>query len=103
MRADDMKEAINIGLLDIEGKLSESTSTRLSHGALTAIDVLAAMDDIKRSDWIREACIEKLLRLKRQHQYLSKAFGESTNTSSTLNTKEKSPTAVTAELDLNNS
>lgn len=92
-----MKEAVNIGLLDIEGKLSESTSTRLSHGALTAIDVLSAMDDIKRSDWIREACIEKLLRLKRQHQYLSKAFGSSTNTSETSNTTQKNPSAGTDE------
>lgn len=45
------------------------------------------MDDIKRSEWIRDAVIEKLVRLKRQHDYLSKAFGGATNTTNTTYSK----------------
>ncbi len=83
MRPEDMQEAINLGFLDVHGKKTDSTSVRLTHEALYAIDELSAMDDIKRSEWIREAVIEKLVKLKRQHDCLSRAFGNATNTVNT--------------------
>lgn len=86
-----MQEAIDLGFLDMHGKKTDSTSVRFTHEALHAIDALAAMDDIKRSEWIRDAAIEKLLRLKRQHEYMDKAFGRSTNTANTLDTKKRKP------------
>jgi metal-responsive CopG/Arc/MetJ family transcriptional regulator len=55
------------------------------------------MDDVKRSEWIRDAVIEKLLRLKRQHEYLSQAFGSATYSLNTSGTQNKSPTAGTVE------
>lgn len=87
VRTDEMQEAAELGFLDIDGKRSDSVSTRLPYEALCAIDALAAMDDIKRSEWIRDAVIEKLVRLKRQHDYLSKAFGGATNTTNTTYSK----------------
>ncbi len=90
MRAEDMQEAIEIGFLDVPGKKTDSTSVRLTHEALHAIDELAAMDDIKRSEWIRDAIIEKLVKLKRQHDCLSRAFSPSTHTLNTsYSEKEK--------------
>ena len=82
-----MQEALELGFLDVQGKKTDSTSVRMTHEALQAIDALAAMDDIKRSEWIRDAVIEKLVRLKRQHDYLSKAFGGATNTTNTTYSK----------------
>ena len=82
-----MQEALDLGFLDVHGKKTDSTSVRMTHEALQAIDALAAMDDIKRSEWIRDAVIEKLVRLKRQHDYLSKAFGGATNTTNTTYSK----------------
>ena len=67
---------------------------------MQAIDALAAMDDIKRSEWIRDAAIEKLLKFKKQHEYLSRAFGNTTNTVNTSSTNKESPSARTDELDV---
>ena len=99
MGVDEMQEAMNLGFLDVSGKKTDSTSVRMTHEALQAIDALAAMDDVKRSEWIRDAAIEKLMKFKRQHEYLSKAFSNSTNTVNTSYSNEKSPVAVTTELD----
>lgn len=84
MGVDDMQEALNLGFLDMNGKKTDSTSVRMTHEALQAIDALAAMDDVKRSEWIRDAAIEKLMKFKKQHEYLSKAFGSAMNTVDTL-------------------
>ncbi|WP_180115158.1 ribbon-helix-helix domain-containing protein [Acinetobacter sp. YH12140] len=92
-----MQEALNLGFLDINGKKTDSTSVRMTHEALQAIDALAAMDDVKRSEWIRDAAIEKLMKFKKQHEYLSKAFGNTTNTVNTSCENEKSPVARTTE------
>ena len=67
---------------------------------MQAIDALAAMDDIKRSEWIRDAAIEKLLKFKKQHEYLSRAFGNTTNTANTSPTNKESPSARTDEPDV---
>ena len=57
---------------------------------MQAIDALAAMDDIKRSEWIRDAAMTKLEKFRRQHKYLSKVFSTATNTSNTVHSdKEK--------------
>lgn len=48
---------------------------------------------------MQDAIIEKLIKLKRQHEYLSKELSGSI---STLNTQNKSPVAVTTELDIQN-
>ena len=93
-----MQEALNLGFLDVNGKKTDSTSVRMTHEALQAIDALAAMDDVKRSEWIRDAAIEKLMKFKKQHEYLSKAFGNTTNTVNTLSVNEKSSSAGTDEL-----
>ena len=95
-----MQEAAELGFLDLDGKRSDSVSTRLPYEALCAIDALAAMDDIKRSEWIRDAAIEKLIRFKKQHEYLSRAFGSTTNTVNTSSTNKESPVARTTELDV---
>ena len=97
-----MQEAMVLGFLDGSGKKTDSTSVRMTHEALQAIDALAAMDDVKRSEWIRDAAIEKLMKFKRQHEYLNKAFSCATNTWNTANTQEKSPTAGTDELGVQN-
>lgn len=94
---DEMSEAIDLGFLDAGGKKTDVTSVRMTHEALQAIDALAAMDDIKRSEWMRDAAIEKLMRLKRQHEYLSKAFGGAMYTANTSYSNEKSSTAGTVE------
>ena len=67
---------------------------------MQAIDALAAMDDIKRSEWIRDAAIEKLVKFKKQHEYLSRAFGNATNTANTSSTNKESPSAGTDEPDV---
>ena len=96
-----MQEALNLGFLDMNnGKKTDSTSVRMTHEALQAIDALAAMDDVKRSEWIRDAAIEKLMKFKKQHEYLSKAFGHTTNTANTSSTNKESSSAVTDELDV---
>ena len=69
---------------------------------MQAIDALAAMVDIKRSEWIRDAAIEKLLKFKKLHEYLSRAFGNTTNTVNTSSTNKESPVARTTELDVQN-
>ena len=102
MGVDEMQEALDLGFLDVQGKKTDSTSVRMTHEALQAIDALAAMDDIKRSEWIRDAAIEKLLKFKKQHEYLSRAFGNTTNTVNTSSTNKESPVAVTTELDVQN-
>ena len=102
MGVNDMQEALDLGFLDVHGKKTDSTSVRMTHEALQAIDALAAMDDIKRSEWIRDAAIEKLLKFKKQHEYLSRAFGNTTNTMNTSSTNKESPSAGTNELDCSN-
>lgn len=97
-----MQEALDLGFLDVHGKKTDSTSVRMTHEALQAIDALAAMDDIKRSEWIRDAAIEKLLKFKKQHEYLSKAFGSATYSMNTSGAQNKSPSAGTDELDIHN-
>ena len=69
---------------------------------MQAIDALAEMVDIKRSEWIRDAAIEKLLKFKKQHEYLSRAFGNTTNTMNTSSANKESPVARTTELDVQN-
>ena len=97
-----MQEALEFGFLDTSGKKTDSVSSRFTHEALRAIDALAAMEDIKRSEWIRDAAIEKLLRFKRQHEYPSKVFNVSTNTANTLHTQKESPVVGATELDVQN-
>ena len=77
------------------GKKTDSTSVRMTHEALQAIDALAAMDDIKRSEWIQDAAIEKLIKFKKQHEYLSRAFGNTANTVNTSSTNKESPSGAT--------
>ena len=100
MGVDDMQEALDLGFLDVQGKKTDSTSVRMTHEALQAIDALAAMDDIKRSEWIRDAAIEKLIRFKKQHEYLSRAFGNTTNTVNTSSTNKESPVVGATEPDV---
>ena len=69
---------------------------------MQAIDALAEMVDIKRSEWIRDAAIEKLVKFKKLHEYLSRAFGNATNTANTSSTNKESPVARTTELDIQN-
>ena len=97
MGVDDMQEALELGFIEANGKKTDLASVRLTHEALNAIDKLSAMDDVKRSEWIRDAVIEKLLRLKRQHEYLSQAFGSATYSLNTSGTQNKSPSAGTDE------
>lgn len=94
-----MQEALNLGFIEQTGKQTEVTSVRLTHEALRAVDTLAGMDDKRRSEWLRDVVIEKLMELKRQHEYLSKAFGDSTNTLNTSYTNKTSPVGATTELE----
>ena len=100
MGVDEMQDAINLGFLDVHGKKTDSTSVRMTHEALQAIDALAAMDDMKRSEWIRDAAIEKLMKFKKQHEYLSRAFSNTTNTVNTSSTNKESPVGATTEPDV---
>ena len=100
MGVDEMQEALDLGFLDVHGKKTDSTSVRMTHEALQAIDALAAMVDIKRSEWIRDAAIEKLLKFKKLHEHLSRAFGNTTNTVNTSSTNKESPSARTDEPDV---
>lgn len=102
MGVDELKEAMDLGFLDVHGKKTDSTSVRMTHDALQAIDALAAMDDIKRSEWIRNAAIEKLIKFKEQYEYLSRAFGNTTNTVNTSSTNKESPVVGATELDVQN-
>jgi len=102
MGVDEMQEAINLGFLDVHGKKTDSTSVRMTHEALQAIDALAAMDDMKRSEWIRDAAKEKLMKFKKQHEYLSRPFANTTNTVNTTSTNKESPVGATTELDIHN-
>ena len=71
-------------------KLTDSASFRVTHDELITIDALAAMDDVSRGEWVRNAVMEKILKMKRQHEYLSSVFGAATNTSNTVHSdKEK--------------
>ncbi|WP_171501463.1 hypothetical protein [Acinetobacter wanghuae] len=94
-----MQEALSLGFIEQPGKKTEVTSVRLTHDALHAVDALAGMNDKKRSEWLRDVVIEKLMELKRQHEYLSKAFGDSTNTLNTSYTSKTSPVGATTELE----
>ncbi len=103
MGVNDMQEALDLGFLDVQGKKTDSTSVRMTHEALQAIDALAAMVRHKNArNRIRNAAIEKLLKFKKQHEYLSRAFGNTTNTVNTSSTSKESPSAGTDELDCSN-
>ena len=39
-----MQEALDLGFLDVHGKKTDSTSVRMTHEALQAIDALAAIN-----------------------------------------------------------
>ena len=71
-------------------KLTDNASVRLSHEELSQIDRLAAMDDVCRAEWLRDAAMTKLEKFRRQHQYLSEVFSTATDTANTLySDKEK--------------
>lgn len=71
-------------------KLTDNASVRLSHEELSQIDKLAAMDEVCRAEWLRDAAMTKLEKFRRQHKYLSEVFSTATNTSNTVySDKEK--------------
>lgn len=71
-------------------KLTDNASVRLSHEELSQIDKLAAMDEVCRAEWLRDAAMMKLEKFRRQHKYLSEVFSTATNTSNTVHSdKEK--------------
>mgnify|MGYP003692865443 CR=1 FL=1 len=71
-------------------KLTDNASVRLSHEELRQIDRLAAMDDVCRAEWLRDAAMMKLEKFRRQHKYLSEVFSTATDTANTLySDKEK--------------
>ena len=71
-------------------KLTDNASVRLSHEELRQIDRLAAMDDVCRAEWLRDAAMTKLEKFRRQHKYLSEVFSTATDASNTVHSdKEK--------------
>jgi len=70
-----------------EEKANASISFKCSDEFIATVDGLAAMDDVKRSKWVRDAVMEKIQTKKRQHECLSRVFGLTTNTANTTDTK----------------
>ena len=71
-------------------KLTDNASVRLSHEELRQIDRLAAMDDVCRAEWLRDAAMMKLEQFRRQHNHPSEVFSTATDTANTLySDKEK--------------
>jgi uncharacterized protein (DUF1778 family) len=94
MRDDIMSEALELGFLADDAKKTSSITFKVTHETQLAIDALAGMDDVSRSEWVLKAVIEKIIELKRQYDFLQKAFGHTTNTADTQNsTQQKAPHA----------
>ena len=90
MGVDEMQEALDLGFLDVHGEKTDSTSVRMTHEALQAIDALAAMDDVSRGEWVRDAVMARVRVKRRQYEYLEKVFGAATYTANTVHSdKEK--------------
>lgn len=71
--------------IDEEGKLTASITFKCTHELKEQVEGLALMDDMPWSEWVRVAVMEKISEKKRQHEYLSRVFGRTTDT---LNDKE---------------
>ena len=82
------------------GKLTDSTSFRVTHDELITIDALAAMDDVSRGEWVRDAVMARVRVKRRQYEYLEKVFGAATYTANTSSTNKESPSAGTDEPDV---
>ena len=48
MGVDEMQEALDLGFLDVHGKKTDSTSVRMTHEALQAIDVHCHVGSLER-------------------------------------------------------
>lgn len=92
MRVDVMKEATDLGFLGDDGKKTSSITFKVTPELQFAIDALAGMDDVSRSEWVSNAVIEKIIELKRRYQCLQKAFGHTTNTADTRSPMEQQKT-----------
>lgn len=86
MRDEDMQSAKALGFLSDDEKKLNTLSFKGSDKLQSAIDGLAGMDDTTRADWIRDACIEKVLRMKRQFDHMQAVFGKATDTPDTVDT-----------------
>lgn len=88
MKEDEMQAAKALGFLSDDEKKLNTLSFKGSDKLQSAIDGLAGMDDTTRADWIRDACIEKVLKMKKQFDFMQKVFGHATDTSDTSDTQE---------------
>ncbi|WP_151820172.1 hypothetical protein [Acinetobacter soli] len=74
-------------MLEDEGKLTASMCFKCTQELKEQVEGLACMDDMPWSEWIRNAVMEKVREKKRQHEYLMKVFGNTTDTEDTKNTE----------------
>lgn len=86
MKEDEMQAAKALGFLSDDEKKLNTLSFKGSDKLQSAIDGLAGMDDTTRADWIRDACIEKVLKMKKQFDFMQKVFGDATDTTDTTDT-----------------
>ena len=78
MRNDDMNEAIAAGF--IGGKLDTPVTIKFNDFTDLSIESVASACEMTKADWIREACIEKLLAEKKKFNRMSKVWGTSKET-----------------------
>lgn len=73
MRTDDMNEARELGFLG--GKLDNPVTVKFNDLTDESIEGVANASDMTKADWIREACIEKLLVERRKFNRMRKVWG----------------------------
>ena len=103
MRADDMKEAINKGYLT--GKLDNQLQTKVNDTIFKRVTAICDATGDEKADWLRNLIIRELLIQEEQFNRMSLVWGDTKVTSNTLDfsvTQQKSSTAGTVELDIQN-
>ncbi|WP_332604747.1 hypothetical protein [Acinetobacter sp. ESBL14] len=78
MKVDDMNEARELGFLG--GKLDNPVTIKFNDLTDESIEAVANASDMTKADWIREACIEKLLVERRKLNRMRKVWGNSKET-----------------------
>ncbi|MFT4020049.1 MAG: hypothetical protein QM666_00865 [Acinetobacter sp.] len=78
MRNDEMNEARELGFFD--GKLDNPVTVKFNDLTDESIEGVANASDMTKADWIREACIEKLLVERRKFNRMRKVWGHTKET-----------------------
>ena len=84
-----MQEALDLGFLDVHGKKTDSTSVRMTHEALQAIETICNAQGVTLAEWLRDLAIKNLVARKREFHRMEKLWGQTKETSTTSADKEK--------------